>query len=85
MTPPAARAADIPLLGFSRLLIAGETEGPDAAEIEELAVTGADEKRHLGGFTVIDRDVTTTETHRAIVRFTFDPQHVVLGTPRPPR
>jgi len=62
---PAARAADLPLLGLSRLLVAGETAGLDAAEIEEIAVTAADENRHIGGMTVLDRPVTATETLRA--------------------
>jgi hypothetical protein len=61
---PAARAADLPILGLSRVLVAGETAGLDAAEIEEIAVTAADEKRHIGGMTVIDRPVAATETVR---------------------
>ena len=63
---PAARAADLPLLGISRLLIAGETEGLDPVEIERIAVTAADERRHLGGFTTVVRDIPATETHRVL-------------------
>ncbi|HAX81519.1 MAG TPA: hypothetical protein DCY40_02990 [Actinobacteria bacterium] len=61
---PVARAADLPLLGLSRLLIAGETAGLDAVEIEEIAVAAADATRHLGGMTVVDRPVAATETVR---------------------
>jgi hypothetical protein len=63
---PATRASDLPILGLSRMLVAGETDGLDAAEIEEIAVTAADEKRHLGGFTVITRPIEASESHRAL-------------------
>lgn len=63
---PAARAADLPLLAISRLLVSGETDGLDPLEIEEIAVTAADETRQLGGFTIVARDITATETHRVL-------------------
>lgn len=62
---PVGRAADMPLLGISRLLIAGETEGLDAGEIERISVEGADAKRHLGGFTMISTSIAETEERRA--------------------
>ncbi len=61
---PVARAADLPILGISRLLIAGETNGLDAAEIEAIAVEAADRVRHLGGMMVVDRMVDVTESQR---------------------
>ena len=62
---PATRAADLPILGLSRMLIAGESAGLDAAEIEDIAVGAADDKRHLGGMTVVTRRIEATETRRA--------------------
>jgi hypothetical protein len=60
-----ARAADMPLLGISRLLAAGETDGLDAAEIESISVEGADAKRQVGGFMVIPTPIDETEERRA--------------------
>jgi hypothetical protein len=61
---PVARAADMPLLGISRLLIAGETEGLDPAEIERISVEGGDAKRHLGGFTMVSMAIDETVESR---------------------
>ena len=61
---PVARTADLPLLGITRLLIAGETTGLDADEIEELAVTAADAQRVLAGMMVISRPTEATTTQR---------------------
>ena len=60
---PVARTADLPMLGITRLLIAGEDKGLDADEIEGLAVTAADAQRVLAGMMVNSRptDVTTTQ------------------------
>jgi len=60
-----ARAADMPLLGISRLLAAGETEGLDAAEIESISVEAADASRQLGGFSIIPKRTEETEERRA--------------------
>jgi hypothetical protein len=62
---PAARAADMPILGLSRLLVAGKTAGLDAAEIEDIVVAAGDAKRHLGGMTVVTRPIAASETLRA--------------------
>lgn len=61
---PVARAADLPILGISRLLIAGETADLDATEVESIAVEAADRVRHLGGMMVVDRAVEVTESQR---------------------
>jgi hypothetical protein len=45
------RAADMPLLGISRLLIAG-ADDLAAQDIEQITVEAADRQRHLGGFAV---------------------------------
>ena len=50
---PLGQAAEIPLLGISRLLVAGETEGISAEEVEAITVAAADSKRHLGGYVSI--------------------------------
>ncbi|HSM02146.1 MAG TPA: hypothetical protein VK960_06920 [Acidimicrobiia bacterium] len=60
-----ARAADMPLLGISRLLAARETEGLDAAEIESISVEASDANRHLGGFSVVTQRIDETEERRA--------------------
>jgi hypothetical protein len=61
---PVARAADMPLLGISRLLIAGEVEGLDPAEIERISVLGGDAKRHLGGFMIVPMAMDETVESR---------------------
>jgi hypothetical protein len=61
---PVARAADMPLLGISRLLIAGEIEGLDPAEIERISVLGGDAKRHLGGFMIVPMAMDETVESR---------------------
>jgi hypothetical protein len=60
-----ARAADMPLLGISRLLAAGETEGLDAAEVEAISVEAADANRQLGGFSIVPQPIEETEERRA--------------------
>lgn len=60
-----ARAADMPLLGISRLLAANETEGLDGAEIESISVAAADKARQLGGFSITSKRVDETEERRA--------------------
>ena len=60
-----ARAADMPLLGISRLLAAGETDDLDAAEIEAISVAAADATRQLGGFSIISQSIEETEERRA--------------------
>ncbi|MBI5157092.1 MAG: hypothetical protein HZA58_03650, partial [Acidimicrobiia bacterium] len=62
---PATRAADLPILGLSRLLVAGEGDGLDAGEIEEIVIGAADAKRHLGGMTVVTRPIAASQTTRA--------------------
>ncbi len=61
---PATRAADMPILGLSRLLVAGEAAGLDAAEIEDIVVGAGDAKRHLGGMTVVTTPIGTSESLR---------------------
>ena len=60
-----ARAADMPLLGISRLLMEGETDGLDAGEIESISVAAADATRHLGGYAIVSKEFTETEERRA--------------------
>lgn len=61
---PVARASGIPLLGLHRLLVAGDANGMDPAEIEHLAVTAADATRSLSGFVLVPHPIDTTEEVR---------------------
>ena len=61
---PVGRVSDLPLLGISRLLVAGEDAGLDPVEIEDLAVTAADANRHIGGMFTLTRPITAPAATR---------------------
>ncbi len=55
-----ARTAKMPLLGISRMLIAGESEDLNGAEIEQLTIRAADATRHLAGFALVGSSIKET-------------------------
>jgi hypothetical protein len=54
---PLARAADMPLIGLTRLLIAG-ADDLDARHVEEVVVEASDRQRSLGGFILTGARLT---------------------------
>lgn len=61
-----ARASDMPVLGISRMLIEGDTNGLDPMTIERLVTEAADAKRTLGGFALTEVPVEENEEHRVL-------------------
>lgn len=61
-----ARASEFPLLGISRMLIEGETDGLDPMAIERLVTEAADATRALGGFAITEIPVDDDEKHRVL-------------------
>lgn len=61
---PVSRAANMPLLGINRLLIAGQPDGLDPEEIERISVDAADAVRSLGGFVLVPERITASEEQR---------------------
>jgi hypothetical protein len=59
-----ARAAEMPLLGFSRMLIEGEAQDLNGAEIERIVTEAADATRILAGFTFTEGHIEETEEIR---------------------
>jgi hypothetical protein len=58
------RTSGAPLLGISRMLIAGEEADYRPAELEEVVVAAADETRFLGGITPVWHKVAETTERR---------------------
>jgi hypothetical protein len=58
------RTAGAPLLGISRMLIAGEDADYRPAELEEVVVAAADQTRFLGGITPLWHEVAETTERR---------------------
>ena len=59
-----ARSSRMPLLGISRMLVAGEIDDLDAAEIEEITLEAGERIRQLGGLTTIPMPVAATIEQR---------------------
>jgi hypothetical protein len=60
------RSSGLPLLGISRMLIEGDTDGLDPVSIERLVVETADENRSLGGIAITEVEVTENEELRVV-------------------
>jgi hypothetical protein len=60
------RASGMPLLGISRMLIEGETDGLDPVEIERIVTDTADESRSLGGFAITKVRVDENQELRVV-------------------
>jgi hypothetical protein len=61
-----ARAADMPLLGFTRMLIEDQADELDGVAIERIVTDASDATRILGGFTFTDGSVNHTEEFRVL-------------------